>query len=267
MIRTLSLSWLFIRVSVQNFAAYRFDFIIRFLVSAMHLGAELLAVWTIFHNTRTLNGWQTEHMLVLVGVYRLVAGGIRMSIVPNMRKVLTDIRDGTMDFVLLRPINSQVLVSIREFVVWRVSDVLLGATVAFYGAYRLSHDLSLGAVLLFVLMTTAAFAIIYSIWLMLATLCFWFIRVQNIEMVFWNVFEAGRFPIAIYRPWVQWVLTFILPLAFITTFPAATLAGRDGVEGVPSWSPVAAVVIAGVLLAVSSRFWRFGLKHYSGASA
>jgi len=267
MVRTLSLFWLFTRLSVQNFAAYRVDFIVRFFLSAMHLGAELLAVWTIFHNTRTLNGWQTEHMLVLVGVYRLVAGGIRMSIVPNMRKVLTDIRDGTLDFVLLKPINAQVLVSIREFVIWRVSDVVLGAAVAFYGGYLLSQELTLGAVLLFILMITAAFAIIYSIWLMLATLCFWFVRVQNIEMVFWNVFEAGRFPIAIYRPWVQWVLTFIVPLAFITTFPAAALAGSDGVAGVPSWSPLAAVAIAGVLLAVSSRFWRFGLKHYSGASA
>lgn len=267
MVRTVGLFWLFVRVSVQNFAAYRFDFIVRFLVSAMHLGAELLAVWTIFHNTRSLNGWRTEHMLVLVGVYRLVAGGIRMSIVPNMRKVLLDIREGTLDFVLLKPINSQVLVSIREFVVWRVSDVLLGAAVAFYGGFLLSQRLSLAAAGLFVLMIAAAFAIIYSLWLMLATLCFWFVRVQNIEMVFWNVFEAGRFPISIYRPWVQWVLTFIVPLAFITTFPAAALAGSDGVAGVPGWSPVAAVLIAAVLLAASSRFWRFGLKHYSGASA
>jgi ABC-2 type transport system permease protein len=267
MVRTLSLFWLFARLSVQNFAAYRVDFIVRFFLSVMHLAAELLAVWTIFHNTRTLNGWRTEHMLILVGVYRLVAGGIRMSIVPNMRKVLTDIHDGTLDFVLLKPINAQVLVSIREFVIWRVSDVLLGAAVAFYGAFLLSQRLSPGPMLVFVLMIAAAFAIIYSIWLMLATLCFWFVRVQNIEMVFWNVFEAGRFPIAIYRPWVQWVLTFIVPLAFITTFPAGTLAGSDGVAGVPSWSPVAAVLIAGVLLAVSSRFWRFGLKHYSGASA
>ncbi len=267
MLRTLSLFWLFVRVSVQNFAAYRVDFIVRFFLSAMHLGAELLAVWTIFHNTHDLNGWQRDHMLVLVGVYRLVAGGIRMSIVPNMRKVLTDIRDGTLDFVLLKPINSQVLVSIREFVVWRVTDVLLGAAVALYGGFLLSERLAPGPVLLFFLMLAAAFAIIYSIWLMLATLCFWFIRVQNIEMVFWNVFEAGRFPIAIYRPWVQWVLTFIVPLAFITTFPAAALAGTDGVAGVPPWSPVAAILIAGLMLAVSNRFWRFGLKHYSGASA
>ncbi len=184
MVRTLSLFWLFARLSVQNFAAYRVDFLVRFLVSGMHLGAELLAVWTIFHNTRTLNGWQTEHMLVLVGVYRLVAGGIRMSIVPNMRKVLTDIRDGTLDFVLLKPIDSQVLVSIREFVVWRVTDVLLGAAVALYGGFLLSERLAPGPVLLFFLMLAAAFAIIYSIWLMLATLCFWFVRVQNIEMVF-----------------------------------------------------------------------------------
>src|SRR5262245_34197350 len=90
---------LFIRVSVQNLAAYRFDLIVRSIMSLVHVAAELVMVWTIYHNTRDIHGWTIMHMLVLVGVFRMVAGGIRMSIVPNMRKVLEDIRDGTLDFV------------------------------------------------------------------------------------------------------------------------------------------------------------------------
>jgi len=257
---------LFARVSVQNIAAYRFDLVVRIGVSLMHIAAELLGVWIIFTNTQTLKGWQWQHMLVLVGVYRIIAGGIRMSIVPNMRKVLEEIREGTLDFVLLRPVNAQLLVSIREFVVWRVADVLIGMAVAAVGCVELIGHIPVVSALIFSLMLAAGFVIVYSVWLMLATLCFWFVRIQNIEMVFWNVFEAGRFPIVIYRPWVQWLLTFVVPLAFITTFPAGALLG-DPATQIPVMAPVYAVGMAMVLLLLSGWFWRFGLRHYSGASA
>jgi ABC-2 type transport system permease protein len=265
MIRALKLILLFARVSVQNIAAYRFDLVMRSVMSVLHLGAELIGVWTIFKNTKSLAGWGVPHMIVLVGVYRIVAGGIRMSIVPNMRRVFDDIREGTLDFVLLKPVNSQFLVSIREFIVWRVVDVVLGAVIAVIGCVMLLGRVPPGPAITFVLMLAAGFAIVYAVWLILATLCFWFVRIQNIEMIFWNVFEAGRFPIVIYRPWVQWVLTFIVPLAFITTFPAGALFGDSAM--MPRYTPLLAVVVAAVLLIASNRFWHFGLRHYSGASA
>ncbi|MFQ5429293.1 MAG: ABC transporter permease [Phycisphaerae bacterium] len=266
MIRACSLMFLFARVSVQNFAAYRFDFAVRFFVSLVHLFAELIAIWTIFSNTQTLRGWEWQHMLVLVGVFRIIAGGIRISIVPNMHRLLTDIREGTLDFVLLQPVNAQFLVSIREFVFWRIADVILGATAVVWGCVSIQSRVGPGQVLVFIAMLAAGFVIVYSIWLMLATLCFWFVRIQNIEMVFWNVFEAGRFPIVIYRPWIRWTLTFVLPLAFITTFPAGSLFGDPSI-GVPPGAPLYAGLIAVVSLLAASRFWRYGLRHYSGASA
>ncbi|MCA9255751.1 MAG: ABC-2 family transporter protein [Phycisphaerales bacterium] len=264
--RAIHLMLLFARVSVQNFAAYRFDFFMRLFMSFVQLGAELVIVYTIFHNTQSLAGWRWQHMVVLVGVYRIIAGGIRIYIVPNMRAVLEDIREGTLDFVLLKPVNSQLLVSIREFVFWRFTDILLGGAAAAYGAARLSAHVTWTQVATFAFMIVAAFTIIYALWLALATLGFWFIRVQNIEMVFWNVFEAGRYPVMIYPPWVQWSLTFLVPLAFITTFPAGMLTGA-ATTGVPPHTPLLAGVMAVVALIASHKFWQFGLKRYSGASA
>jgi ABC-2 type transport system permease protein len=266
MIRALRLTSLFAQVSIQNFAAYRFDLFTRFFVSLMHLAGELIAVWTIFSNTTSVNGWRWQHMLVLAGVFRIVAGGIRISIVPNMQRVLQEIHAGTLDFVLLKPVNAQLLVSIREFVVWRVVDILLGLSIALYGCYALVGHVPIVQTAVFFLMLLAGFGIVYSVWLILVTACFWFVRIQNIEMIFWNVFEAGRFPIAIYRPWLQWTLTYIIPLAFITSFPAGVLAGDPG-TGVSNWAPMFAVLMAVASFAAASWFWRYGLRRYSGASA
>lgn len=272
LLRAWRLMALYAKVSVQNLTAYRFDMSVRLVVSVMHLVSELMMVWTMFHNMQALRGWRWQHMVILVGVFRIIAGGIRIFIVPNMRKVLEDIRTGGLDFVLLRPVPSQFLVSVREIVPYRLVDVVLGGAVAAVGCIKLTGSVPLREVLLFAAMMAAGFMIVYSIWLMLATMCFWFVRIANIEMVFWNVFEAGRFPIVIYRPAVQWTLTFIVPLAFITMYPAAALAGdQDLLGGAVRISfatmPLYAFALAVVMLIVSNRFWRFGLRHYSGASA
>ena len=265
MVNALRLAWLYFRLSVQNLAAYRFDILMRVAMAFVHIGFELMGVWIIFSNAETIRGWTWMHMIVLVGVFRIVAGGIRILIVPNMRVLLEDIRSGRLDYVLMRPVNAQLLVSIREFVIWRVADVVLGFSVSIYGCLRLTGTVPVGAVLAFVVTLVAALAIVYSVWLMLATTCFWFVRIQNIEMVFWNVFEAGRYPIVIYRPWIQWMLTFVIPLAFITTVPAGTLIGMD--DRIIGWAPAVAVGMAALMLVASHWFWRFGLRRYSGASA
>src|ERR1051325_8499961 len=136
--RSFKLMGLFAKVSVLNVAAYRFDMIVRIFVSLMHLVADLAGVWIIFSNTSSVANWRIEHMIVLVGVFRIVAGGIRIFLVPNMRRVFEDIMEGTLDFVLLKPVNSQFLVSIREVVVWRIVDIFLGAGIAAYGCHRLN---------------------------------------------------------------------------------------------------------------------------------
>jgi ABC-2 type transport system permease protein len=256
---------LFAQVSIQNVAAYRFDMVVRAIVSLMHMASELLIVWTIFHNTKTVCGWEWPHMLVLIGVYRMVAGGIRISILPNMHRLLEDIQEGTLDFVLLRPLNSQFLVSVREIVVFRLVDVLLGGAVVAFGCIKLNGHVPWTNILGFIFVVAAAYVIVYGIWLILATLCFWFIRVQNIEMIFWNVFEAGRFPSTIYPDWLQWSLTYVFPLVFITMVPAAQITGDH--SKMPAAAMMWATILAAAMFLISSRFWRYGLRHYSGASA
>jgi len=263
--RPLKLFWLFTKVSVQNFAAYRFDLVTRLFVSVMHLAFELAVVWTIFTNTQTLRGWKWQQMLVMVGVFRVIAGGIRILIVPNMRKVLEEIMDGTLDYVLLKPVHSQLLVSIREVVVWRIVDVMLGLSVAIIGCVKTGGTVPLRTALLFALMLAAGFIVVYCIWLIIAAACFWFSRIHNIEMIFWNVFEAGRYPIGIYPEGVRFTLTFLFPLAFITYYPAAAMTGDPSLF--PAHIPFAAIGLAGVMLVLSNRVWHYGLRRYSGASA
>jgi len=104
--------------------------------------------------------------------------------------------------------------------------------------------------------------IVYSFWLILATLCFWLIRVENILVIFQSMYEAGRWPMSLYPSWLRFALTFLVPIAVATTVPAQALSGRL------HWQTFAGMIGLAVVMSVVSRiFWRIGIRHYSGASA
>jgi len=262
MFRYLRLLGLFAKVSVQDDAAYRADFLSHAAMSLVHVGAEVVGLWTIFANTRSLAGWTVFEVVTLVGVFRVMSGVVGLVVAPNMRQIMEDIRDGRLDFALLKPVNSQFYVSARRIVLWRTMDVVVGFLMVAVGCAKLSAVLSAPAVAKFLVMLLVGVVIIYSFWLVLATCAFWFTRISNIEMVFWNVFEAGRYPVTIYPRWIRVALTYVLPLAFLTTFPAGTLVGKLGVPHVAG-----AIALAVVSLTAASVFWRIGLRYYSGASA
>jgi ABC-2 type transport system permease protein len=260
--RYIKLISLFARVSVQDDAAYRADFFAHVLVTFLHFGAEMMGLWTIFSNTESLMGWGPYEMLALLGVFRFMAGIIEMIIAPNMRLLMEEVRDGKLDYVFLKPVNSQFYVSFRRFVMWRAADLVMGLGMVAVALALLSRGVPWWRLVPFVVLLASGITIIYSFWLVLGTLAFWLTRITNMEMVFWNIFEAGRYPVHIYRPWLQWGLTFVVPLAFLTTIPAGSLVGRTSAAGMGG-----AVVMAGVALLGASAFWRFGARRYSGASA
>ena len=83
----------------------------------------------------------------------------------------------------------------------------------------------------FALTLAAGAAIIYSFWLVLATTTFWFIKVENILVIFQAVYSAGKYPVAIYPHWLKLAMTFLVPVAFAVTVPSEALVGRFVVGG------------------------------------
>jgi ABC-2 type transport system permease protein len=252
----------FFRVSVAGELAYRVNFFWQLLQSILSLAVSLVGLGVIFSYTDTLGGWRPDEILALVGVYFLVGGVIGLVIQPGMEQFIESVRDGTLDFTLTKPADAQLIVSIKRVEIWRLIDIGLGLAVLITALVRLGEKVGGGQAGMFILMLIAGAAIIYSFFLILATLSFWFVRVENILVIFQSMYEAGRWPVSLYPGWLRYGLTFIIPVAFATTVPAEALTGHLNWETL-----LGAVVLAVVLLTVSRIFWRVGLRHYSGTSA
>lgn len=252
----------FFRVSVMSELAYRVNFFWQLFQSILSLAVSLIGLAVIFSYTNTLGGWHPSEILVLVGVYFLVGGMIGLIIQPSMEQLIESVRDGTLDFTLTKPEDAQLIVSIKRADIWRLIDIVLGLGVLVAALIWMGEKVGIWQAGLFILMLIAGAVIVYSFLLILATLSFWFVRVENILVIFQSIYEAGRWPVSLYPGWLRYGLTFVIPVAFATTIPAEALTARLNWETL-----LGAVGLAVGLLAVSRLFWRVGLSHYSGASA
>jgi ABC-2 type transport system permease protein len=209
-----------------------------------------------------MGDWTYPEVLIVVGLFTFFNGVMEALLRPNIGAIIEQIRDGTFDFVLTKPINGQFIASLRNLVIWRLVDVVIGLGLIIYALRLLGISPALDRIAIFTIMLASAIFIVYSLWLAMSSLAFWFVRIDNVTELFYAFYEAGRYPVTIYRGVVRVLLTFIVPIAFVTTFPASALLGR--LDSNTAWI---GVILAIVFLIASSRFWSFAVRHYSSASS
>lgn len=258
----LRLMYVFFRLGVLNELAYRANFWVQTFESIINAVMVLGAVGVVYSQTSMLGGWGVWELTALCGVYFIMLGGINLVLSPSLSQFVDEVREGTLDFTLTKPEDAQLLVSISRVQMWKLLDVVLGIGVLVYAVWMLGGKTGWDDIGLFAATLLIGSAIVYSFWMILATLAFWFIRIENIFFIFWSMYNAGRWPVTIYPGWLKWVLTAIVPIAFAVTVPAQAIAGRMSMNTL--WF---AAGLAVVMLVVSRQFWKIGVKHYAGASA
>jgi len=241
---------------------YRLNFWSNLGLSLFWLVWAALSVRVYFFQTEEVAGWKYPELLVVMGLFFALNGFRQLILTPNLSRISEYVRMGTLDYVLTKPVNSQFLVSLRNIGVYNWGDPLLGLGLAAYGLWQLKYVPSLGQIALFGVLIAAAMVLLYSISLILQTLTFWLVNVERVDALVMGVLETGRFPVSFYRGWIRAVLTAVIPVAFMTTFPAEALLGRL------DWRLAAAGIgLAVILFVLSSAFWRFALRYYTGASS
>jgi len=260
--RTLKLLSAFFKVNVQLALAYRADTVVNILLNIMWLGWELLSLSIIFNNTETIGGWGFGELIALLGVFRLVNTMMIALIWPNTEKFNQSIRDGSMDYTLLQPINSMFLVTFSRITIWRIWDLVLAIVLIMVGI-NMSGDITTPLnILTFVLLTVSGAIVIYSLWIVLIALTFWFTKFDNNVTILQALLDAGRYPVTVYPVWLRIIVTFVIPVAVATTIPLQALRGDLNFQRVLLF-----IAIGIVSFLVDPRVWKAGLKRYSGASS
>jgi ABC-2 type transport system permease protein len=241
---------------------YRANFFVNIVTNLFWLSWSVIGLQVFFNHTDQIGGWTYDEALVVIGVFNVAFGFMEAFLTPNILEIGNQVRLGTLDFVLTKPINSQFMVSMRTMVFWKISDMLLGLGIIAIALLRQHAAVTPAGVFVFGILMLCAAVMLYTVSFLLVTTAFWFVRVDNILEVFNAFIEAGRYPITVYRGAVRVLLTFFVPIAFITTVPASALIDKlDPVYALYS------VLFAAGLFLFSAWFWRYALRFYSSASS
>lgn len=239
---------------------YRANFFASLASTVFWLLAAVLTAALFFGQTSALGGWSFWEVVALLGVFNAVGGVVEAFLRPNIGRLVQLVRQGSLDFILAKPVDPQFHVSFRRLVIWHVTDVVFGLALTAYALVRMGHLPSPGVILAFGLSMAAAVAIVYAIWLALMTLAFWFVAVENLAVLFDALFESARFPVTAYPASMRFLLLYLLPMAWITTVPPSILTGRTG-----TGTALVAAGVAAAALILTRILWRIALGRYTSA--
>jgi len=239
---------------------YRANFFASLASTLFWLLTAVLTAALFFGQTSTLGGWSFWEVVALLGVFNTVGGVVEALLRPNVGRLVQLVRQGSLDFVLIKPVDPQFHVSFRRLVIWHVTDVVFGLGLTGFALVKLGELPSPGTILAFGLSMFAGVAIVYSLWLALMTLAFWFVAVENLAVLFDALFESARFPVTAYPSSLRFLLVYLLPMAWITTVPPSILTGRTG-----AGTALVAAGVALAALALTRILWRVALGRYTSA--
>lgn len=263
-LHTLGVFW---QVAIAAEMEYRLNFVMAALSSLMILGGSIFTLSLFYSQGGTLGGWPWHESLLIMAAYTMLQGVVSTLLNPNYLRISELVREGTLDFILLKPLDSQFWLSTWKLGIWGFPDIALGAGVAIYAAARLETTPSAMNWLLGLMALGCGVMILYSIGYALATTTIWFTKLFNITIAMTSLIEAGRYPLSAYPLAYRVFFTWVLPVAFMTTVPAQAVLGRP----MYGWSPWAWVLtglgICVVTFAFSRWFWLFALRSYTSASS
>ena len=250
-----------LRVSLATVMQYRSNFLLEMATGLLRAVGSVAPLALVFWHRDNIGGWELPHALLVMAFF-MVMSGIQSGIFePNLGEAVESIRTGTLDLMLMKPIDAQLLVSLRKFHAAAVWDLVAGVVVAVFASASLPAA-ELGDLLLAVALFGTGVVAMYGLWLLAICVSFFFVRVDNLRFLLWAVTDAGRWPIDVFTGAARFLLVALVPVALITSFPA------DAVRG--TWSLQTLTVAGAVSLAfmAGSRWaWKRSLANYTSASS
>lgn len=251
-----------LRVSFASAMAYRANFLIEGVMSLVWMAITVLPLIVLFDGRHAVARWDEPSALVVIGYFMAVHAVLEGLISPSLVELVEKIRSGSFDYVLLKPVDAQAMVSASRYEPWKVFDLAGAIAVVIYafvqrGAPPSVADLVLGVVLFGVGVLAA-----YALWILCAAASFWVVRLDNLMYLLGAIFDTARWPVQVFPGLWRFVFTFVIPVAVMTTFPAMALLGTLDAR-------TALATLAGALglLVISRLVWRTAIRSYTSASS
>lgn len=251
-----------LRASVAMALQYRLEFVVEGALAILWMAVTLVPILVVFGTRDAIEGWTFPEMLLVLGWFVALKGVLEGAVSPSLTAVIEHVRKGTLDFVLLKPADAQLLVSVAKLEPWRVVDLFGAGLIFAYAFARLGRSPTAGEVVAAGAMLVGALLVLYSIAILVVSIAFFAVRVDNLLYLFQSVFDVARWPSTIFRGFLAVLFTYVLPLALMTTYPALALLGR-----LRTGTALGALAGTVAFAAFARLVWSLSIRKYTSASS
>ena len=248
--------------SVTRETMFKGNFLLWILVEIIWFALQLAFISVLFLHTDTIGSWTKWQVVMLVGASQFIQQIYQAFFLINCVNLSELVRTGKMDFLLLLPVNTRFVLSLRQVDLGGFVNAGFGVAVMLYAARQIPITPSVATVLGFLALCVVGVLIHYCLMFMLASVSFWTVRAQGIVYGYYNLFNIARLPDEAFRGVFKAVFTFVLPVLLVSNVPVRLLT-----DTLHSQAWLLVLLVMAVVCALASEWvWRISLRHYTSAS-
>jgi ABC-2 type transport system permease protein len=252
----------FFRASAISDLEYRLNIIVKVLTDFVWYAAQLSVFEVLFQNVGPVAGWDLASTRVFMGVLFVVDSIWMLLLSENLDKLSDRVRKGELDLLLSKPVNSQFMMSFQKLSTPYVVNIAFTIGFLIWAFQQLPPPVEPLRLLYLFILIPSSLMITYGIRFFFSATALIFARAENINYIWYQLYRIAMRPDGMYPPWMRYMVLTAVPMAFVASVPTRVVLGQAEIYFVP-----AAFLLGSISVYISTRFWRYALRHYVSASS
>src|SRR2546422_5123536 len=249
--------------SVTREMIFKSNFLLWIVVELLWFGLQLSFIGVLYLHTEHIGSWTKWQVVMLIGASHFIQQIFQAFFLINCTNLSELIRTGKLDFLLLLPVNTRFLVSLRQVDLGGFVNASSALAVMAYAARQTHFVPGAAQVVGFFVLCAAGILIHYSLMFLLASISFWTVRAQGMVWGYYNLFQIARMPDEAFRGLFKVMFTFAIPMLLVSNVPVRLLVSKL----TSPLSLVALLAMSVICFALSEWGWRMSLRRYTSASS
>ena len=261
--RALKIHRIFMAQEFKRMMEYKGDFIVGIIGFFLVQLSNLLFLWIIFNQVPTLMGWTVYEVVFIYGL-SLIPKGIDHFFFDNLWNIgFFIIRKGDFDKYLTRPVNTLFHVLVEKIQIDALGELIMGIALVCVSIPHIGADWDFFRIAAMICMIPFITLIFTGVKTITASAAFWTKRSGNVIYLFYMFSDFAKYPAAIYNRVVQNIITYIIPFALTSYYPALFILRGEN----PLFNLGMPVLASAVLMTAGIIVWHRGLRAYESAGS
>jgi ABC-2 type transport system permease protein len=248
-------------LSLRREITFRANLVFQLALTVLNIASGFVVLSAVYTQTQALGGWGLGEAIVLLGTFQVVSGIFTTCVEPNLSWFAGQVRDGKLDSILVQPVSSLFLISLGRCEPLALSQVAMGLLVVGLGLHDGGTLPSWWGVLGWLVLIGVGLVIAWASRVLIASVSLWVPSIE-LDVLYSALWQFGRYPVEVYRQPLRFFLTYVLPFAFLATFPARALTGRTSLL-----LPLLGIAAACMAIVMVQLVWKAGLRRYTSATS